>query len=266
VGLAASLGAFFVLTGPGKLIGPGTDRHAVVFIAPTAFAFACLVQALVAKRPDGSGEGAMCRRTAVVSLVLGSALLLCAKANWFDLMATGKESLWTLRADVREVHEQALQLILHDHLGATRSKRVPSLRIVGQEYWVSKPLEYLASWRKDVYVDQLVTQEDIYVQMNNIEDRFEKRRQQAVDQLRSGAYLVGNSNRPAELGGCLIETAVRSGFDPNVVSRWEIPDQNGHPACYVYHIREVASTEGDVSGALPAGRIAGASDSSAARR
>jgi 4-amino-4-deoxy-L-arabinose transferase-like glycosyltransferase len=245
-GLAAGLTAFHLIAGPKAIYDFGTHRYGVVFIAPTVFAFACLVHATFARRAE---EDASDRRLSVVHTALvvgvGFAMLLSVKLNWFDFYtAAGRESLWTLKSDTKEPFQQALSLIVHDaaHVRAAAATREPCL-VVAEDYWCQKPLEYLASGHSAISIE-----------LWDAEPEGENDRQ--VERLRRGGYVVVRRNGPDATKAEAIEQALNSAFCASQIRRWDITDCMNHPSVAVYRValmgaRQVRSAN---SGASPAAR------------
>lgn len=243
-GLAVSLSGLHLIAGPRILREYGTNRYGVVFLMPTVLAFACLLRAVL---PTPTREETTCpavrRVPLAVALVLGWALLLSFKLNYFDTMATNiRESIWTFQAESKETFQQALSLIRRDIArrkagrktaeGVAKSGTEASL-IVAQEYWAYMPLAYLASSHEEIKVVRLIDGEDIASR------RFSQKTSELGECLRTGAYAVELVGVPAELGGNIVENAVRSLFTSGQIQRWEVPSPNGGRYLTVYRLKDV---------------------------
>ena len=199
LGLFASLAAFHIVGGPKRLIDPGTHRYGVVFIAPIVLGFASLIRAMFVRQDRGE-EPASARqigpiRTAGV-VVVGFALLLCLRTNWLAPFTNPRrESLATVWNDDKDPYEQAITFSLRDHMqasGGTAAANEPCV-VRGHGYWVNTPIQYLASWRKSVKVEQLF---DIMEEFSRppdvaVETWLAPKRLYVADRLRRGEYLVG---------------------------------------------------------------------------
>ena len=214
-GLIASAGGYFVVVGAGGL-HPEGSRYGLFLVVPAVLAVACLARSSL-DAPRGRGL-----RVAAL-LAVGWGLLLGFKVNRFDAerlplpftaMATRphpaatahrRESPWTLRTDVPDPKVQAYRMILHD-IGLNPEGRRGPTAIIAQNWWLYRPLQYLAVGRRDLkvvdhgkvpclspqpYVDHL------------------------RDQLLAGAYLVGYPDQ-------FLENFARDVVPPAALRRWEI--------------------------------------------
>lgn len=236
-GLLLGLVSFHFLTGPLKLASLPEHRYGVVFLAPAAFAFACLAQGLFA--------GRVIREASLAAL--GGALLFTAWSNGLaPMQARSRESLWTFRVEVKDPFEQALTLIFRDLIQnpGGRDPWEPCV-VVGQDFWIAKPLEYLASWNRRIEVELLVTPEEARWDIRDpkIETRVKKRREQLIARLRAGAYAVGPLHASELNWANLIEETIASSFRPEQVEQWMVANAQGDIALVVYRLKAEATVE-----------------------
>jgi hypothetical protein len=244
-GLAAGLAGFHLVAGPEVLRHEPTSRYGVVFLLPTALAFACLIRALVPTVLHTSDVPRSPRVRPVplaIALCLGSALLWSGYRNYFGpkLREVG-ESLWTFRQDRRDEYERLLLAIQHDRpspeaggdrAGATIDRTPSSLVVVG-DYWTLKPLTYLLCATKDAEVTPLISAEELGSRSQV--ELLEAKRIELCDRLRHGAYVVERLEIAACWGGSLTGDALRVAFSPGDVRRWFIPDRSRHGAGLVLY-------------------------------
>jgi hypothetical protein len=238
-GLAASLTAFHAIAGPTLLINAGPNRYGVVFLAPIAMTFGCLAQTLFVRPGGEEASRKLAYLRGSLLLAVGSGMLLSVKLNYLDGSAGPKASLWRVRTVAQEPFGRALALILRD-ARAVGGGQSEACEIVAQEYWDSKPLEFLASRRRGVAVKQLVSSEDM--DRNFLGDRgcFVQREQEVAESLSRGAYIVAQLGRPYEHGGKVVETAVASAFASGEVHRWVVRGTDNRPFLEVYRLERPA--------------------------
>jgi 4-amino-4-deoxy-L-arabinose transferase-like glycosyltransferase len=198
VGLGVGVAGLHVAAGPEVL---KTVRYGLVFLAPAAFAFACLIAGL-ATRPTPTGVAF--RPVAVVPLLLVGLLSLeeCRTTLVGPYLAENRGSLLRPYA-ARGVIERSY-LRLGQELASSppaSSKRV----VVTQDWWTHKPLEYLALARDDLRV----------VDFERLGGDPEERRRRLVRLMDEGAYALGWSKQQ-------LEQIVRDAYPGDQLRRWEI--------------------------------------------
>jgi hypothetical protein len=246
-GLLLSLSIFHLVAGPNLLRWVGTHRYGIVFLLPTALAFACLLERL---RAPGTSAPAETTRPPLRRLPLGVALVLAWAMLWSvkqilldPNMSYDRESLWTFQADQKDHFERALSLIRRDVARRRQSggsamagdTPVPTPVIV-HDYWALMPLAYLASFSKDFEVSPLIDPEGPV--NRNFDDLCREKQREVEDRLRSGGYAVCNLGVPDYGGGMIIEETVNSAFLPGQVRRWEVPTRSGGTGLVVYRLAD----------------------------
>jgi hypothetical protein len=250
-GLAASLALFHGVAGPNMLRKIGTHRYGVVFLTPTALAFACLLRAVV---PATAATQPRWRVVAglplAVALVVGWGLLLSIKVNTFDPMREGyyHESIWTFRADARDEYERAMRLIERDIARRDAGRAADGTGPVGestpvpvfvQSYWTFMPLAYLSSSSGNCKVVRLI--EDPEWEGVSSDDLLGRKRRELAAALRAGGYAVDCTGRRALWGERLIEDTVRTDFPPERIQQWGVATRGGGLAVVVYRLKDDAS-------------------------
>jgi 4-amino-4-deoxy-L-arabinose transferase-like glycosyltransferase len=246
VGLFASLAAFHIIGGPKRLMEHGTHRYGVIFIAPIVFSLASLIQAMFT-RQEPTAELEVPRRLVSIRIagvvVVGFGLLLCLWSNWFSSFTkAGRESLSTAWNDGKDPYEQSIAVALRDHLQNATGSGNPCV-IRGHGYWVNTPIEYLASWRKSVKVEQLFpTMEEFSLPPSTpVETWLAPKRQHVIEQLKQGDYLVGFVNQ-TDPWNRMLDTTVAASFPADQVERTVLKNVFNGPALVLYHLKPVAAT------------------------
>jgi hypothetical protein len=248
-GLILSLSVFHFVAGPNMLRWSGTQRYGIVFVVPTCLAFACLLRAAA---PTASAQEARCRRAyripLAVALVLSWALLLSTKLFYFDrYLANRRESIWTFQPDEKDEVERTLSLIRRDSAQRrARASRDPArlsgsrpevpIAIVADDYWIRLPLEYLTSSSSDFEVTLLISDEELA--SRPFAELSRERERKLSARLLAGAYLVERNGAPTAWGGSVIEDAIRVGFPPERIQRWELCNCHGYPAVIVCRLKD----------------------------
>jgi hypothetical protein len=235
-GLAAALTMFHAVAGPKLLVDAGPNRYGVVFLAPIALTFACVAQSLFAQPGKGEeGRSKVAYVRGALLLAVGWGMLLSVKTHYLDGSAGRKPPLWRVQTVATDPFGSALALILRDAQVVVGSES-PPCEIVAQEYWDSKPLEFLAFPRREVAVKQLVSLEDLARSSRGDRGCFVQRAHEAAESLVRGAYIVAQLDRPYGHGGKVVEAAVASAFAPGQVHRWIVPGTNNRPFLAVYRL------------------------------
>jgi 4-amino-4-deoxy-L-arabinose transferase-like glycosyltransferase len=247
-GLAASVSAFHILCGPDKLSGHGTSRYGVVFIAPSVFAFGCLFQAVFAGWSEGIAWTCRLARASrpAVLIAAGAVLLFALKVGWFaKYTARTAENVWTFQAETRDPYAQALSLILRDITSRNGWAPQPCV-ILGETYWFSKPLEFLASWRDAVRVEQLDVPENYGPEPWNSVRLAEHHKSVVLDRLRAGGYVVlGPGFRSPMVH------AVEAEFPPGQLRRWVV-DDHCTMCLMIYRLERNEPRQAEVAAGPPA--------------
>jgi len=209
-----------------------TNRYGVVFIVPTVFAFACLFQALFAERSEEDRSSKpFFQATRLAAIVATLAFLLVAvNINWFSRFTSSKrESIWTFRTEERELFAQTLSLIRSDV--AENGTRAQPTVVLAENYWVSKPLEYLGSWEHGLRIEQLEPTLNDWSGKPGAENPGEYLRREVIERLRKGAYVcaLGRSESP-------VRKVVLDGFPPDRVQTWSVTDKTT-VTLVVYHLK-----------------------------
>ena len=214
-GLILSAAGYFLVVGAGGL-HPAGSRYGLFLVVPAVLAVACLARSsLIAPRGRAFRVAGM--------MAVGWALLLGFKVNRFDSerlplpftametrprpAATGhrRESPWTLGTDVPDPNVQAYRVILHD-LGREPGPRRGATTILTQNWWLYRPLQYLAARRMDLKV----------VDHGKVPCPSPQRYVDHLrDQLLAGAYVVTYPDQ-------FLENFVNDVIPPAALRRWEI--------------------------------------------
>jgi hypothetical protein len=158
--LPPSLAAFHRMAGPG-VFDTAFARYAAPFLVPTVLAFAVLARRFFLRR-DGAGgavgvnAGPVRFRRAAVAAGLTVAAVLLAEMKTYTLDGldpTGRDSVWTFRAESAGVHREIYDRIARDVARSPAPGRVRGVLV--DSFWTGKPLEYLASARRDLRVVNL---------------------------------------------------------------------------------------------------------------
>jgi hypothetical protein len=230
-GLAASAAGFHLVAGS-NVFGLDTYRYGMFLVAPTVLAVACLLGRAL-DRPAAGRPG---WKTLAVASVIGWALLASVKLTYFDYYTHGTRlSLWKPRHQRTDSKQRALQVILDDiaREPGAGGRRV----IVAEDWWLYRPLQFLAQGRKDVKV----------VWYERLSEDAARRAGRLRELFDGGAYLVAYPGRAAE-------HSVAPSFSPVQVRTWVIPDRWGSPYVSVHRLR--GPGEGGPATAAP--RIAAA--------
>jgi len=214
-GLVAGAAGYFVVVGAGGL-HPAGSRYGLFLIVPAVLSFACMARSSLA------APGGRSLRVAAL-LAVGWGLLLGFKVNRFDAerlplhftaMATRphpaasahrRESPWTLGTDVPDPKVQAYRIILHD-IGRAPEAQNATTTILTQNWWLYRPLQYLAVGRRDLKVV-----DHGKVPCTGPQQYVDHLR----DQLLAGAYLVGYPDQ-------FLENFAKDVVPPAALRRWEI--------------------------------------------
>jgi 4-amino-4-deoxy-L-arabinose transferase-like glycosyltransferase len=242
-GVIVSLVSFHVVAGP-RILRDVTPRYGIVFLLPTALAFACLLECLRAPgtaAPAGLARPALHRLPVVVALILAWLMLLSVNQNFLGPGMNGdRESLWTLQADQKDEYERTLSLIRRDVArrrrgdGMGTATATPPTAIIVHDYWALMPLAYLASFSNDFEVVPLINPEE---EASPDLDGVCREKGRALERsLRSGAYAIYRVGVPVYGGGTVIEDIVNSTFGPGEVQRWEVRTRGGGAGLIVYRL------------------------------
>ena len=237
-GLFASLVVFHLVAGPRMLRVYDTYRYGVVFLLPTALAFACLLRGLL---PGPTADEPTARPAfhcipLAFGLILASASLLSLKMNVLDPpMKSEHESLWTLKPDGQDEYEEALTLIRREE-ARTNVRAATSIPIVTHDYWAFMPLAYLASSSKNLDVGLLISYDELG--KRPLDEISREKQRELVHKFRAGAYVIKRVGVPDAWGGKVIEDTVQASFAPGLVQRWDVPNRGGGPALIVYRLKD----------------------------
>jgi hypothetical protein len=244
-GLAIGLGGFHFVVGPEHLMTEGGSRYGVVFVAPAVVAFACLLEAALAGRAtaqtpeehDASIPAPPIRvslAAPALSAVFAGLMLSSMAVHWFSTFsAPGRETIWTFFDDGSEPFEAAYRIIAHDY---HQRKPADLCRILAEDYWVSKPIEYYASWRPTFEVENVA--DTIHLKWSVLpiphSDRYDI---VAVDRLRQGGYVCLRTDSPLA-----IQRAIKSAFSAEELHSWVVPNINGRDVLIVYRLEAAPAT------------------------
>ena len=155
---------------------------------------------------------------------------------------SGRETFSTVWTDSKDIYEQAISHALRDHFQTSGEGRSGTPAVIrGHGYWVNTPIEYLASWRKNVKVEQLFpTMEEFSRPPNTeVETWLAPKRLYIIEQLRRGEYLVGFPNQK-DPWSRMIETTVATSFPADQVEKTAIKNVFNGPALMLYHLKPAA--------------------------
>jgi 4-amino-4-deoxy-L-arabinose transferase-like glycosyltransferase len=236
-GWIVMLAAFHVMAG--SAVFGETYRYATVLIVPTVMALACLIQATLTL-PDSVPEAA--GRLRLMGIVaVGGLLLVSVNLNWFgNYTRTGRESIWTFKADVKDMFVQALNAATRDHeRNRARGLAKGPCLIVAEDWWRGRPLEFLAIKREDVQVVPLSKDWNEHAQDAEVHEMLVK--------MVHGAYAV------CALDGT-IEKTLKARVPAERLKRWVAVEHNGGPYIVVYRFNrddEIAPPAVATSGTPP---------------
>jgi hypothetical protein len=232
-GFLGTLLIFHAVAGSSKLSGEGTSRYGVLLIAPGVLAFACLLRSAVfagaAEQDDlAPAELSPSLRPALgrgVVVVMGTAMLSGLVANWFHVYTgSGRESLWTLKADTPEPYDVAFRIICRDYLDRGEALRGPC-RILGEDFWSAEPLEYYASTHPIVRVERLDSHcFNTWMKMDphNLDDYKRLFLETSTDRLRRGGYFVAHTP-----DGFALAERLKSAFPADSIQTWDVLHPGG---------------------------------------
>jgi hypothetical protein len=237
LGLAASAFAIYFVAGPDSF-GPHSERYGIFLVVPTLVVLACLVRGLMpegeAIAAPGADPGAGSRtgpdpataRWLGGVTAVGWLFLLLFHLNYFaPIRRTGGESHPTFRTARVEPKQQALDLILGE---LSRGGGPARGRIVAEDWWTFRPIEFLASSHPGVLVES-GKGDRIEPKQPDVAERTEYLRRAVLDGLRDGAYVVG-------FVGARAETMIRAEPPAGTLRRWTIADRGGRDLIVVYHL------------------------------
>jgi hypothetical protein len=232
VGLLLSITGLHWVAGS-NVLAVETHRYGAFLVAPTVLAFACTVQSLLTAPTDE--RRSMARRLQLAAiLTMVWVLPFDIKLHYFDRYTnTSHESLWTFRNDSRDPKERALRLILADidranpgreagpgGVGGSDAGRcAPKHIIITEDWWLYRPLQYLAIPRKDVRL----------VWFEKMGTDPEQHRRLLLERLEGGAYAVAYP-------GKVIEDAVRTSFPPERLQSLDIRERHGERFVTIYRL------------------------------
>lgn len=220
VGVGLALAMFHLLAGPHQFGRIDTHRYAVVFLMPLCVLLGAWLGPLV---PDLSAGTDRQLATNLAGLTVGALFLFAGYSTIFTTTTRdGRERLITPWADAREPNRQVIRRVLAD-VRADPVRRDRPVQLIGQEYWDSLPLQYLAAAQPGIEVSQLIDLEDIWRHQQGDESGFDRRRLQVRQALAGGAYVVTRSGRPAAIGGQLVAEVIRDTWPAGGLRVWSIP-------------------------------------------
>jgi hypothetical protein len=237
-GLLLSVTALHVVAGS-EVLGPGISRYGSFLIVPTILVVACLLESLLA--PPTAGWSAAIRRLQLLMVLgLGGLMLVSVKRNWIDQETrSGVESIWTFQTDQADPKEQALESILSDIRSAGRNRPIgppsgPALAstvIVADDWWLYRPIEYLAIPNRQLKVGWLQA----------ISGGSGAANLRLCNLMRHGAYFVTYADRDREA-----KTMVLNAFATERLHSWEIKDRNGTPAIRIFRLKTLEPDAGEI--------------------
>src|SRR5262249_15631481 len=137
--LLGSLVAFYVLLGT-EPISPNLERYSMWLITPSCLALAVLVRTFGAS--ERSWHLQLTGVTAVCAL-----LLVSFQEHYFAVIReTGGDAHWALRTGRVEPKQAAFAAIL------SAAPDAGSVTILAEDYWCTRPLQYLAEGRPGMHV------------------------------------------------------------------------------------------------------------------
>jgi 4-amino-4-deoxy-L-arabinose transferase-like glycosyltransferase len=231
-GLAAGLSALHVIAGPEVLVNETTSRYGVVFIAPIVIAISSALTATVIRGQDEIDEARASVKLSspIMASCLGGLMLISMTTQWFArLTAEGYESVFTIQEDRPELFDEAFVTIIRDYRQGDMFK---PCQIACEDYFVSKPLEYLASRRPRFVVENMnasVHAEWLLSPEVGVKAIYHR---MAVDRLRRGDYLVFRLQNPFDLGSLL-----RSTFRQAELMEWKILNSQGVHILVIYQLK-----------------------------
>ena len=219
-GLGASLACNFAVVGSFGF-HPEANRYGLFIVVPAVVAVACLARrSLVAPAARPARVAAL--------LAVGWALLVGFDVNRFDpdwlpmyftlnrprppapAREHARESPWSIRTDQTDPKVKAIRVIFQDLDRAPRPQtadgRPAVTAIVAQNWWLYRPLQFLAVDRKDLNVVDHTKVPCLSPQqyVDNLRD-----------QLLAGAYVVSFTDQ-------FLEAFVKDVTPPGSIRRWEI--------------------------------------------
>lgn len=205
-GLLISLGGMHLVTGP-DILRPYFVRYGLFLVAPSVLTVACCVRAMLVK-PEG-GWSTVGHRLQVSGMIgLAWIVLLGFKAHYLDHLLglmEGQESLWTLRTEVVNPKEWAVELMLQDLDEARNAglKLPEETAVLADDWWTYRPLQFYFSEHPTIRTGSLEAVEG-------------PQRDALIEtQLRNGGYIVGTK------GGDVIN-GVEARFAPESLTHWHL--------------------------------------------
>lgn len=236
-------------------IRPIEQRYGLFLIAPTAFAMAVAVRALLVE-PIGLGR-IVVRRVQVAGLfAAGWALLACFAINHctpkgpplcFTLfqgptlpprVPFAADSPWSFRTDRTDPKAVAFRLILRDLDRLPPARRRAGTLIMTQDWWTHRPLQYLAADRPEITVIDYTKAPP--ADLARIKARFH-------DRLHEGAYIVCYT-------GQFLERFLQDEYPPDQVVRREVVAYGG-PYLSVLRLKDDRDAGGPAVAATRADRL-----------
>lgn len=213
-GTLAGLAALHVLGG--SRLFEGEDRYAAVLLAPLSMSVAALAASIgPLAGPSRWGFGHW------PALAAGGLLLWATHAQYVRplIAVIPGESFWTFQNDSVDPFAQLLQAARDE--ARSRPASPPPL-LVAEHYFVSQPLEYLASGGSGPRVVELITLAELGELVGN-GDPLPRNAAQMVDRLRAGDLVAAGPPILPALQGW-VENTSRDAFPGDGLRQWR-------PAC-----------------------------------
>jgi len=232
-GVIAGVAAFRLATRPG-IIDNASARYGLFLVVPTILALSCLLRSLIVAPAGGWRRAARGLQFATL-LAAGWALMLGVYVNLLREAAGPGESLRTFRVDEPNPFAVVLSVLEDDLARAQPSRRV----VVANDWWTSRPLQFLASGRRDLRV----------VRFREIGGVVGKTPGELRKHLNAGGYALGYAGQP-------LGEIARASYPPGSLRSWTV-FREGQPFLVLSRLREARDEGAPPSIALNASSGAG---------
>lgn len=206
------------------------QRYAMVLVAPAVLSLGCLVRALLVE-PTNRQQRVFRSVQHGALIAVAGLLLLTVKVNWFDRYAAiGPESVWTLRTEAKDPHQQVVSIVGRDL--DRRGRPGSSGEILTEQHWIDQQIRFLAGRRSDLDVHCL-----------NLVDPNDPAQQKTVEErVRSGSYVAAGVGQP-------MDELISSTFAPEELVRWDALGLAGDPVIAIYRLRGPEDEPGAIASA-----------------